>query len=130
MIPLVQTEGESFLRRPDAVVIRGISLIPLSEVDTRVVGGYSDKVSATDVLTKLDTLVAFHHGFDVFIDVVYDFTKCSPSITSKQTNGFRSNREIGRDREMDKYWMITKSNATSLNVGIKNKLKIKRTFWV
>ena len=59
-------------------------MIPYSEVDTELIGRYTDKVSATNMLTKLHTLVAFHHGFDVLTNVVYDFTKCSPSVTAKQ----------------------------------------------
>jgi len=89
MSPLVQTEGYSFLCGFDVGVDRTEWLVEFSHVDALITRRNTNVVGSADVGSELYGFAAFHHRFRVLVDIVNDLTKCSPSVTRKQTGEFR-----------------------------------------
>ena len=66
--PLIQTQGNTFLRGFDATVLCEVGLVPLPDVHALVAGGHADVVSRFNVSAKVYVIVAFCRLY-IFVDV-------------------------------------------------------------
>jgi len=70
-----------FGRLDVAEIFRVVRLKPFSEVDASITRGHADVVGPADMVKKFHVLITFQQSLHILVDVVYDLTKCSPSVT-------------------------------------------------